>query len=262
MGGDSSKPTGKLHKLGRISGGIDHHSMGWQISVIRAPDGPCSKISQIGRRNRCVMTVGPVPARILPLFERRTYLLVKEEPAAFVIKYPRVFFRIEITAFPALVGPATGYSVYNLAKAGFSATVIGGFIGGFAGFMAPQPSRHIIFGNRNEIARDAVMNKTLFQANVPRAGRPMCRKLDYFGVGLVWRKSSEIWGKTDRKAVVLKRRSSRTCMSSGKFHQHPPTISNLLAAPPGYLPLQRRKHFAAVGPPRWCSLPVYSTLLY
>ena len=84
------------------------------------------------------------------------------------------------------------------------------------------------------------MKKTLFQADVSRLGRPMCWKFNCFSPGPAIRESKGILSKIDGacrdggKRTAFKRRYSRTRMSSGKFHQHPPTASDLPVAPFGY----------------------------
>ena len=91
---------------------------------------------------RAVDAIGPMQARVEPLGRVGGGHLLGQHEAHFIEVGPGIGFGIEVTAFPAPIGPGPGQAIEHLLGAGFTGRplVLGQLLeGGGIGFGAPQP---------------------------------------------------------------------------------------------------------------------------
>ena len=151
-----------------VGGGRTHHLAGLVIDIVMALARP-------------VDAVGPVQAGIEPLRRIRRAHLGRQHVAHLVVVGVRVGFRIEIAAFPAPVGPGAGQPVEDLPGIGLrgAALAFRQPVQGLAvGFLAPQPFRHVLLGDRCQRRRDAGLAEIFLRQHVGRHLAPCRGHLD------------------------------------------------------------------------------------
>ncbi len=111
-------------------------------------------------------------AGVEPLRRVGGCLLRREHVAEFVIEGARIGFRIEIAALPAPIGPGAGHPVEHLLGRTLAHDLVAG------GFLAPQPFRHAVLGNRLQLARYARLAEIFLGQHVARHLAPRLGNLD------------------------------------------------------------------------------------
>ncbi len=130
-----------------------------------------------------VDAIGPMQAGVEPLRRVRRDHLLGQHEAQLVIERLGVFFRGEVAALPAPIGPAAGEAVEHLLGGEFAdiALVLGQAgerLG--VGHRAPQPRRHGLFLDLLQARGDAGFAEILLRQHVGGDLRPELRHLDVF----------------------------------------------------------------------------------
>ena len=127
--------------------------------------------------------VSPVQAGVEPLRRIRRHHLLGQHVAQLVGERARVFFRREVAALPAPIGPAAGEAVEHLLGGKFADIAFGlGQVGQCRGVRhrAPQPGRHGFFLDLLQAGGDAGFAEILLGQHVGGDLRPEFRHLDVF----------------------------------------------------------------------------------
>ena len=131
---------------------------------------------------RTINAIGPMQAGVEPL--RADWARTSGGPAWRNVRRrrPRIFFRVEIAALPAPIGPGAGEAVEHLLGRTFTggAVLLGhAFQGGFIGHRAPQPGGHGLFLKTLQRLGNTGLAEILLGENVGRHLRPGRRALRY-----------------------------------------------------------------------------------
>ena len=127
--------------------------------------------------------VGPVQAGVEPLRRVRRDHLLGQHEAQFVEEGLRVFFRREVVALPAPIGPAAGEAVEHLLGAELADETFGFGEEGQrlgVGHRAPQPGRHGLFLDLLQARGDAGLAEILLGQDVGGDLRPELGHFDIF----------------------------------------------------------------------------------
>ena len=130
---------------------------------------------------RAIDAVGPMQPRVEPLRRVGRANLRRQHEAELVIEGAGVLLAVEIATLPAPVGPGAGHPVEHLPGAGLAAVALVGRQrrqGLLVGRGAPQPFRHVTFGDLDQMARYAGATEILLGEHIGRDLRPLGRHVD------------------------------------------------------------------------------------